>query len=401
MSASHSETKSVVSNEDLPCYRVDADGVPAAAEQEAQAGIARQLAEPPAWLALERGVIPAERIRKVPVGPTLLLGFGGSALGARAALEFAEVAGMRPGPVRILDAVDPAVVKDALEWATARGASVMVVSKSARTIEVLTLLEACLARDLRVSTMISDPDPGGEDTAPIRARVRAAGANTLELEIPPEVGGRWSVFTAVGQAPLRAANLDPMLLTGAAMRERDRMRATGSAELARSIAWRGAHPGPFSVLWCYSEVLMHFAAWVQQLECESLGRLREDGSRVGELVCPLRGPADQHSVAQLLLDGPQHGRVTILDFDDDESGIDAGELATLARLRIVEREATRESMTLPTRRLLVRDRGPATLGALMLHHMLETAIVAERMGIDPYGQPAVERIKRGIRARLG
>jgi glucose-6-phosphate isomerase len=113
----------------------------------------------------------------------------------------------------------------------------------------------------------------------------------------------------------------------------------------------------------------------------------------------LRGPADQHSLAQLLLDGPERGRVSFVDFDDDPEGSYAGDLSALARLRVIEREATRESMTLPTRTVLVRDRSPATLGALMLQGMFETALTAATLGVDPYGQPAVERIKKGIRAR--
>lgn len=379
----------------------EARGQPAGVDTR-DAAIAKLLADPPAWLKLEDGLVPDTSLRRVSVGPTLVLGFGGSALGARAAIEFAEVAGLRPGPIRILDAVDPSVVGDALDWAVARNAKLMVVSKSAKTVEVLTLLEACLARGLEVGSLISDPDPGEKPMAPIRERARRAGHGHVELEIPPEVGGRWSVFTAVGQAPLKAANLDPKLLVGAAIAEREALREGGEGRraLAASIAWRGVNRAPFSLLWCYSEVLVHFAAWLQQLECESLGRLREDGSRVGELVCVLRGPADQHSVAQLLLDGPQTGRITILDFDDDPMGEYAGELAPLGRLRIVEREATRASMTLPTRRLLFRDRDPGTLGAVMLHQMLETAVTADILGVSPYDQPAVERIKRGIRERL-
>ncbi|KIG12131.1 Glucose-6-phosphate isomerase [Enhygromyxa salina] len=364
----------------------------------------------PPWLDIEAGIIDDKQLRRVPVGPTLVLGFGGSALGARAALEFAEVAGLRPGPQRILDAVDPWVVGDCLDWATACNAKLLIVSKSGNTIEVLRLLEACLSRGLEPATVISDPvdqvDQLGQAAAslpPIVARVReASGGEHLELTMPAAVGGRWSVFTAVGQVPLRAANLDPMLLTAAAIHERDRLASgpVARASLARSLAWRLEHPAPYSILWCYSEVLMHWAAWTQQLECESLGRVRQDGSRVGELVAALRGPADQHSVAQLLLDGPARGRVTFADFDDDPTGSYAGDLADLARLRVIERDATCESMTLPTRTLLVRDRSPASLAALMLHGMIETAVTAGSWSIDPYGQPAVEKIKRGIHVRL-
>jgi glucose-6-phosphate isomerase len=368
----------------------------------ADAAIVELLEAKPSWLDIEAGLVDEQLLRRVPVGPTLLLGFGGSALGARATLEFAEVAGLRPGPMRILDSVDPWVVGDTLDWAAARNANLMVVSKSATTIEVLHLLDACVSRGLEPLTMISDPMPTAGSLPPLMARVReVSGGQHVELTMPANVGGRWSVFTAVGQAPLRAANLEPALLTQAAMRERDRLLSGAAARdaLAHSLAWRLAHLEPYSILWCYSEVLLQWAAWTQQLECESLGRLCDDGSRTGELVCALRGPADQHSVAQLLLDGPQRGRLTFADFDDDPDGSYAGDLSALARLRVIEREATREAMTLPTRTLLARDRSPATLAGLMIHGMIETAVTAAHLNIDPYGQPAVERIKRGIKAR--
>jgi glucose-6-phosphate isomerase len=392
-------------DESRPPYRVSFGvGVEPSAPlvTSADAAIVELLEAKPSWLDIEAGLVDEQLLRRVPVGPTLLLGFGGSALGARATLEFAEVAGLRPGPMRILDSVDPWVVGDTLDWAAARNANLMVVSKSATTIEVLHLLDACVSRGLEPLTMISDPMPTAGSLPPLMARVReVSGGQHVELTMPANVGGRWSVFTAVGQAPLRAANLEPALLTQAAMRERDRLLSGAAARdaLAHSLAWRLAHLEPYSILWCYSEVLLQWAAWTQQLECESLGRLCDDGSRTGELVCALRGPADQHSVAQLLLDGPQRGRLTFADFDDDPDGSYAGDLSALARLRVIEREATREAMTLPTRTLLARDRSPATLAGLMIHGMIETAVTAAHLNIDPYGQPAVERIKRGIKAR--
>lgn len=362
------------------------------------------LASPPAWLELDRAVVDRELLRRVPVGPTLLLGIGGSALGARAALELAEVAGLQPGPLRILDTVDPWQVADALEWASACQAKLMVVSKSGTTLEVLALLDACLAQGLEVGSMIGDPIEAVGRT-PIRERLaRVVGSEHCELAMPADVGGRWSVFTAVGQAPLRAANLDAHALVEAAQRELARMREASevscSGPLLRTVAWRLANPAPHAVLWCYSEALASWAAWQQQLECESLGRTRDDGSRTGELLCVLRGPADQHSVAQLLLDGPRHARISVVDFEDERASLDSfGGLAELARLRMIERDACFASMTLPTRRLLIRDRGLATLGVLFLHGMMETALVAAAWGVDPYGQPAVETIKRAIRDR--
>jgi glucose-6-phosphate isomerase len=93
-------------------------------------------------------------------------------------------------------------------------------------------------------------------------------------------------------------------------------------------------------------------------------------------------------------------RVSVVDFDDRLDGSEFGSLTQLARLRMAERDAAFESMTLPTRRLLIRERSLASLAVLFLHGMIETALAGAALGISPYGQPAVERIKRAIQARL-
>ena len=113
----------------------------------------------------------------------------------------------------------------------------------------------------------------------------------------------------------------------------------------------------------------------------------------------LRGPADQHSVAQLLLEGPQQHRILYVDFAG-QPPVDAPAVDRLARLRAIERVACREAMSAPTLELLVANRSLAGLGALMFHGMLATVLWAAREGVDPYGQPAVEAIKRRIRAAL-
>jgi glucose-6-phosphate isomerase len=100
-------------------------------------------------------------------------------------------------------------------------------------------------------------------------------------------------------------------------------------------------------------------------------------------------------VAQLLLDGPRTARVCIVDFDDAAA---EGELASIDHLRRIERDATYQAMSLPSSRMLVRDRTLTTLGGLFVEGMMETVLVAEVWGISPYGQPAVERIKQRVDA---
>lgn len=341
------------------------------------------------WLELEASTVAAERLRAVPVGPTLLLGFGGSALGTRTALDWAAGAHAGAGEVRVLDTLETEQVADCLEWAAAKAATLITVSKSGRTVAVSQLLAAALERLDGPRVFVSDPGPNDMDEV-----LRARGPYE-RFDIPAPIGGRYSIFTAVGQVPLRAAGLDPHAMLVGARAERERVHGD-PGQLLATMAWREANPCSTQVLWCYANPLVSWAAWLQQLECESLGRTRPDGSRVGEFVAVLRGPADQHSVAQLLIDGPRDKRVTIVDFASEAA---PPELEAVSTLRAIERDAAFDAMTLPTARILVADRSLETLGALMLDGMFSTVMWAAYLGVDPYGQPAVESIKKRVAAR--
>lgn len=348
------------------------------------------------WLDFDAATVRDDALAGVPQGPTLVLGMGGSALGARCALDFAKACGETPHELVVLDTVDEQVAGAAFAWAKAVSANLMVVSKSGSTVEVHALLDAALAElDVERVVLIGDPGHNALD-----GKLSDAGVVTHRLDMPANVGGRYSVLTAVGQAPLAAAGLDAQaLLRGARSAAAGlRARAAPARALATSLAFRRRNPAATSVWMAYSEALRTFVDWVQQLECESLGRTKDDGTRVGELVVGLRGPADQHSVAQLLLDGPTDKRMTLLDFAEPIAS--SPTLMDLGRLRGIERDSTYDALDVPKRTMMVEVRSLDTLGSMMVHALAEVVLAAEDLGVDPYGQPAVERIKVGIRRRL-
>jgi glucose-6-phosphate isomerase len=314
--------------------------------------------------------------------------------------------------VRVLDTVDPEVAREHFAWQARVGARVVVISKSGTTIEILRLLDVLLDRGLDRVVFVADPV-----RTPMDERFAARGCAVDRFEMPADVGGRYSVLTAVGQVPLRCAGLDGHALLDGASQLRAQWIAEASREggaaashdaddldaIARAIAFRLAHPAAVHVLWCYADRLLPYAAWLQQLDNESLGRHRGDGDHVGEILLPLRGPADQHSVAQLLLDGPRDKRALFLDRDAavvpalDDGASDP--FARLESLRAAEARAAFEAVgeVHPTARWVMPDTGLATLGAAFLRGMMEVVALGAAMGIDPYGQPAVEAIKRRIR----
>jgi len=161
----------------------------------------------------------------------------------------------------------------------------------------------------------------------------------------------------------------------------------------------------------YVDRLAYFGLWFRQLWAESLGK-------DGKGTTPIRamGTVDQHSQLQLYLAGPRDKLFTLVTLDAAGSGgtVSAafaeqpalGYLAgrTMGDLLDAEQRATAASLVRqgrPTRILHLARLDEASLGALLMHFMLETIIAADLLGVDAFDQPAVEEGKVLARQYLG
>jgi glucose-6-phosphate isomerase len=154
----------------------------------------------------------------------------------------------------------------------------------------------------------------------------------------------------------------------------------------------------------YVDRLGYFGLWFRQLWAESLGK-------GGHGTTPIRamGTVDQHSQMQLYLDGPADKLFTVMRADTQGSGAridvqaigverDLGYLAgrTIGDLMDAEARATIETLARngrPVRTLHVPQIDECSMGALLMHYMLETVITAQLLGVDAFDQPAVEQSK--------
>ena len=155
-----------------------------------------------------------------------------------------------------------------------------------------------------------------------------------------------------------------------------------------------------SVMMPYTDRLRLFSAWYVQLWAESLGK---DG--LGSQPVAAAGPVDQHSQMQLFIDGPE-GRLVNLIFpatkgqgprlpDTLSSDPMLGYLAgrTVGDVTAAQQTAAVEVLIRngrPVRVFAVDRVDERTLGALMMHFMLETILAGFMMNVDPFDQPAVE-----------
>jgi glucose-6-phosphate isomerase len=327
--------------------------------------------------------------------------------------------------LHVLDNVDPANISALLGRLDSRRTLFVVISKSGGTAETMAqylVIRAWLngalgeagARERLV--LVTDPEKGA-----LRKIARAEGI--AALEIPANVGGRFSVLTPVGLLPAALMGIDTgELLAGAA----DMRTRCATKELGSNIAGTWAalqfladtkHGRHVQVLMPYSDALRDMAAWYVQLWAESLGKHRTQGDTgVGPTPLGALGATDQHSQVQLFMEGPGDKTVTFVGVTEIEGDVeiprlhgDIPELAYLGGHRLgelleIERRATagalarrgRPNMTLTLDRV-----DPFHLGALFMFLELATAYAGRLYGVNAFDQPGVELGKQFTYAMLG
>jgi glucose-6-phosphate isomerase len=378
------------------------------------------------------------RVKRRPAADALtdvvVLGIGGSALGPialRTALRPPQwnllddaARGGQPR-LHVLDNVDPANIAALLARLDARRALFVVTSKSGGTAE--TMAQYLVVRAHLVSVLgetaarerivfVTDPEKGA-----LRAIARAE--QITALDIPANVGGRFSVLTPVGVLPAALMGIDTgALLAGAAeMRTR-----CASAKLGGNVAGTFAalqfladtkHGRRIQVLMPYSDALRDMAAWFVQLWAESLGKHRTpEDAGVGPTPLAALGATDQHSQVQLFMEGPPDKTVTFIGVEQGETDVeipalhaDIPELAYLGGRRLgelldIERRATAGALARrgrPNMTLTLETVDAFHVGQLLMLLEIATAYAGQLYGVNAFDQPGVELGKQFTYAMLG
>ena len=377
-----------------------------------------------------------QALRDRPAYPTdiVVLGIGGSALGPialRTALRapqwnlLGDAARQGNPRLHVLDNVDPANISALLARLDLATSLFVVTSKSGGTAETMAqylIIRARLAAALgddeakRRLVLVTDPEKGA-----LRAIARADGI--AALDIPANVGGRFSVLTPVGILPAALVGIDTgELLAGAA----DMRTRCASAAIGTNIAGTYAalqfladqrHGRHIQVLMPYSDALRDMADWYVQLWAESLGKHRAAGDAgVGPTPLGALGATDQHSKVQLFMEGPGDKTVTFIAVEKGDTDVeiprlhgDIPELAYLgghhlSELLDIERRATagalarrgRPNMTITLERV-----DPWHVGGLLMFLEIATAYAGRLYGVNAFDQPGVELGKQFTYAMLG
>lgn len=358
----------------------------------------------------------------------LILGIGGSSLGTRA-VQHALGGPPELGPLpkgrrlHLPDNADPWMLSALLDHLAPENTLVVVISKSGGTVE--TAAQMLVVRDWlkaglgdaasKHQVFVTDPEKGS-------LRQLANEEKIQTFAIPGNVGGRFSVLTAVGLLPARLAGYDVKgLLAGAAhMAERCRspkLRENPAGLVAALHVLHARLLGhKIHVLMPYADALRPFAAWYVQLWAESLGKRVDRAGRIvetGFTPVPAVGATDQHAQNQLFIEGPRDKVLTFIrvketkkDLTMSASGKDYGYLNghTLFGLLDAELRGTRQALAddgRPSITLEIDRVDAPNLGALFFLYEAATAFAGELMGIDAFDQPGVELGKRLAFGLLG
>lgn len=365
----------------------------------------------------------------------VFFGTGGSGLGGQTLAQLggwnlpgvsccSEGARRKARPrTRFYDNLDPLTLAAGLARLDLAKARFVVTSKSGGTTETLTQLLATLSAikeaglESRIPELIlgiTEPEKPGK-TNGLRALLGSLGVPMLEHHTG--IGGRFSCLTNVGLLPALARGLDARKIRAGAQEVIDGLvsasfpaafaPAIGAATAVGLSKERGIRT---LVMMPYNDRLGRFSEWYVQLWAESLGKGGE-----GTTPVPALGPVDQHSQLQLFMDGPREIAVTVVRVASKGQGpvLDA-DLATLGGQAFLggktigdvvdaQAHAIAEALTRagrPVRTFDLDTLDERSMGALLMHFMIETILAGRLLDLDPFDQPAVELAKTLTRERL-
>jgi glucose-6-phosphate isomerase len=351
--------------------------------------------------------------QRIPEVDTFIhLGIGGSSLGAETILN--ALAGPNCPRFFFWDNIDPDWIADCLAKIQPERTLVYVVSKSGTTME--TMAQFALIYQWFRSKLGSEEKAREHFvfcTDPVKGALRelARDWKVPAFEIAPNLGGRFSALSAVGLFPALVAGIDCKGLIAGAKLARDEFLEDFSrgkihpvtALARRLLELNTTENRNITVLMPYSQKLKTLGAWFTQLWAESLGKNGRGLTPVAAV-----GATDQHSILQLLRDGPQDKVVGFIEVQGFQhmtdlkwNGPSLPSLVevtgiTLNQLMDAELNATRNVLTnnhRPHFTLRVPKVNASTLGQMLFALETLTGVAGYLMKIDPFDQPGVEEGK--------
>ncbi len=353
----------------------------------------------------------------------VVIGIGGSYLGARAVIELLKSPNYNALPKDTPDiyfagnGISGEALSELLTLIGDRDFSVNVISKSGTTTEPAIafrifkeLLEKKYGKDGARERIFATTD---KTRGALKTLAAQEGYETFV--VPDDVGGRYSVLTAVGLLPIACAGIDIDRLMRGAQDERRQILAEGVSSAAAQYAMQRQYfykqGKKVEILAAYEPAFRFMAEWWKQLYGESEGK---DG--VGIFPASVDLTPDLHSMGQYIQDGERMLQETVVFFDraraevtvpSDEANLDglnylAGR--TMSYINEKAMQATRAAHIdggVPVTVLRLEKDNEEAVGALIYFFEFACGVSGYMSGVNPFNQPGVEAYKKNMFHLLG
>ncbi|HRU96407.1 MAG TPA: glucose-6-phosphate isomerase [Ruminococcus sp.] len=364
----------------------------------------------------------AEKIKKNS-DILIVIGIGGSYLGARAAIEllksplYNNMKKDTPDIYYVGNSINPTYLNEVIALCEGKDFSVNVISKSGTTTEP--------ALAFRIFKKMVEDKYGKEEaknrifatTDKARGTLKSL-SNTEGYEtfvIPDDVGGRFSVLTAVGLLPIAVAGCDiDALMKGAAKAQKDLCADFDNNDCykyaaLRNILYRKGKSVEMLVSYDPSFVMM--SEWYKQLFGESEGK-----DNKGIFLASVTFSTDLHSMGQYIQDGARIMFETVVDIknpktdlflEPDAENLDGLNFLTNQNMSVVNRRAFEGTVLahteggVPNMILELEDTTEESVGYMIYFFEKACAVSGYVLGVNPFNQPGVESYKSNMFALLG
>ncbi|QQS59501.1 glucose-6-phosphate isomerase [Candidatus Peregrinibacteria bacterium] len=344
----------------------------------------------------------------------VLLGIGGSSLGTIALRDaFGHSIGGTYPELIVLDNIDPDLIAETLEGLELEKTLFLVISKSGGTPEIVS--QYFFFSEVVQNAGLLEKDhfvfiTGSNGIL----RKEADKKDIITFSIPPDVGGRFSVLTAVGLLPAALVGIDIQALIHGAQKMRDLFLSENVnknlpfqlASIQHLLLQKGK---TINVMYPYAHKLHRVADWFRQLLAESTGKKYSNaGKEIFTGITPISalGATDQHSQNQLYFEGPND---KLFLFLENQSFQNTVQIPTPSDKRLeylkdtdfgkllkLEMEGTKGALTEADRphvTISLSEISEENLGALFLLLEGATAFLGEFLDINAFDQPGVELSK--------
>ena len=346
----------------------------------------------------------------------VVIGIGGSTLGTYAIYKFLKHSKNLDKKLFFLETTDPIDILSKIEAIDLNDTLFIVISKSGTTLETVSIfkyINSLVKCDSSNTLVITENDS--------KLNTYAKTNNIKTFEIPKNVGGRFSVFCAVGLMPLAIVGIDIDELLAGAKNIYDSFfnKSINYTRILKKARFFVEYKNSFNinVVFSYSSRLEGFNKWYIQLWGESLGKVDINSTHQGLTPIGIIGPIDQHSFLQLIVEGRRDKTLTVIKVDDfandlkipdikldgldDLNYINGLEFSSLIN---TQADATIESINnlndIPCDEITIDSVSEKAIASLMYEYELLTSVCAKFMYIDAYNQPGVESGKIILKEKL-